>query len=72
MSAPAIYDILMGHEKPNPTLGDNLAKWQRKNANFYPVIFLATNGGATTVVQRHEGRKPEDGLGDGQEGLESA
>ena len=57
----------MGPEKPNPTLGDNLAKWQRNNANLYSLVFLATNGGATTVVRRHEGKKPEDGLGDGQE-----
>ena len=45
MSAPAIYGILMGQEKPNPTLGDNFAKWQRNNANLYTVLFLATNGG---------------------------
>ena len=34
MSAPAIYDTRMGQEKPNPTLGDNLAKWQRNIANI--------------------------------------
>ena len=28
MSVPPIYDILMGQEKTNPTLGDNLATWQ--------------------------------------------
>ena len=67
MSASAIHNILAGQEKPDPTLGDNLAKWQRNNANLYSVIFLATNTGATTVVRRHEGKKPEDGLGDGQE-----
>ena len=67
MSAPAIYDTRMGQEKPNPTLGDNLAKWQRNIANIYSVLFLATNGGATTVVRRHEGKKPEGGLGDGDE-----
>ena len=67
MSAPVIYDILMGQEKPNSTLGDNLVKWQRNNANLYSVLILATNGGATTVVPRHGGKKPEDGLGDGQE-----
>ena len=67
MSAPGIYDIFVGQEKPNPTLDDNLAKWKRNNANLYSVLFLATNGGATTVVRRHEGKKPEDGLGDGEE-----
>ena len=61
ISAPSIYDIRMGQEKPNPTLGDNLDKWQRNNANIYSVPFLATNGGATTVVRRHEGQKPDDG-----------
>lgn len=27
---------------------------------------LATNGEGTTVVRRHEGKQPEDGLGGGQ------
>ena len=40
----------MGKEKPNPTLGDNLAKWQRNNNNLYAVLFLATNGGVPTAV----------------------
>ena len=66
MSAPDIYNILMGQEEPNPTAGGDLVRWQRNNANLYSVLFLATNGGATTVVRRHEGKKPEDGLGDGQ------
>ena len=57
----------MGKEKPNPTLGDNLAKWQRNNNNLYAVLFLATNGGVPTVVPLHEGKKTEEGLGDGQE-----
>ena len=57
----------MGQEKPNLKLGDNLATWQRNNAKIYSVLFLATNGDPTTVVRRHEGKKPEDGLGDGQE-----
>ena len=55
ISAPAVYDLLMGQEKPNPTLSDNLAKSQRKNDNLNSVLFLATNGDATTVVRRHEG-----------------
>ena len=46
--------------------GSNLASRQRHNANLYSVLFLATNGGGNTVVRRHDGKKPEDGLGGGQ------
>ena len=31
---------------PNPTVGGNLVKWQRNNANIYSFIFLGTKGGA--------------------------
>ena len=59
----------MGQEITNPTLGSNLTNWRRNNANS--VLFLATNGGATTVVRRHEGKTPGGDLGDGQEAWEA-
>lgn len=46
MSAPAVYEVLMEQEQPNPTLGGNLAKWRRNNVSLYSVFFLAANGGA--------------------------
>lgn len=72
MLAPGIRgvrdDLLTGQEKPNSTVGGNLAKRQRNNAHLHSVLFLVANGGATTVVRRQEGKKLEDGLGDGQVG----
>ena len=41
MSAPAIYDILIWQETPNPTPGDNFAKWNCNNANLACRSFLS-------------------------------
>ena len=34
MSAPGIYNVLLGQEMPNLTAGGNLEKWQRNNVNL--------------------------------------
>lgn len=44
MSIPTMYDVPIGQEKPNPTLGGNLATRQSNNVNLHSVLFLATNG----------------------------
>ena len=35
MSAPDIYNILMGEEKPTPTEDEYLAKWERNNTPLH-------------------------------------
>ena len=66
MSTPDIYNILMWGGKPTPTGNDNLTKWVRNNINLYFMLFLATSGGAATVVKRYVGRTVGEGLGNGQ------
>ena len=66
MSAPDIYNILMGEEKPTPTGDEYLAKWERNNTNRYSMLCLATSGGAAMVVKRHAGITAREGLENGQ------
>ena len=65
-SAPAIYNILMGEERPTPTEDDTLTKWKRNNTTLYSMIFLATSGEAAMVVKRYAGSTAREGLGNGQ------
>ena len=52
---------------PNQTLGANLANWRWRWNSANSVLFLPTNEAASTVIRLHEGKTPEDGLGNGQE-----
>ena len=70
-----VFDVFQGMTQPSSRLGtaDNAAldiaaerRWQQANHDLWSILFLTTSGSANNVVKKFEGKRLEDGTGNGQ------
>ena len=70
-----VFEVFQGMTQPSSRLGtaDTEAldiaaerRWQQANHDLWSILFLTTSGSANNVVKKFEGKRPEDGTGNGQ------
>ena len=70
-----VFEVCQGMTRPSYRRGtaDTAAldiaaerRWQQADHDLWRILFLTTSGSANNVVKKFEGKRPEDGKGDGQ------